>query len=92
MASGQPEVIVISGKSSPAEQRATVLHELQHAIQDREGFASGGAARNFQEEERIRDAFYKDVGLTPAGSKRLQELEAKSNEAGSGLYVDQGAK
>ena len=78
----QPEVIVISGKSSPAEQRATVLHELQHAIQDREGFASGGAARNFQEEERIRDAFYKNVGLTPAGSKRLQELEAKSNEAG----------
>jgi hypothetical protein len=78
----QPEVIVISGKSSPAEQRATVLHELQHAIQDREGFASGGAARNFQEEERIRDVFYKGVGLTPAGSKRLQELEAKSNEAG----------
>lgn len=77
-----PEIIVISGKSSPAEQRATVLHELQHAIQDREGFASGGAARNFKEEERIRDAFYKGVGLTPAGSKRLQELEAKSNEVG----------
>lgn len=77
-----PEIIVISGKSSPAEQRATVLHELQHAIQDREGFASGGAARNFQEEERIRDAFDKGVGLTPAGSKRLQELEAKSKEVG----------
>ena len=79
-----PEVIVISGKSSPAEQRATVLHELQHAIQDREGFASGGAARNFEKEERIRDAFYDGVGLTPAGSKRLQELEAKSNEVGQG--------
>lgn len=80
----QPEVIVISGKSSPAEQRATVLHELQHAIQDREGFASGGAARNFEKEERVRDAFYDGVGLTPAGSKRLQELEAKSNEVGQG--------
>lgn len=79
-----PEVIVISGKSSPAEQRATVLHELQHAIQDREGFASGGAARNFETEERIRDAFYDGVGLTPAGSKRLQELEAKSKEVGQG--------
>ena len=79
-----PEIIVISGKSSPAEQRATVLHELQHAIQDREGFAAGGAARNFKEEEKIRDAFYKGVGLTPAGSKRLQELEAKSNEVGQG--------
>ena len=79
-----PEMIVISGKSSPAEQRATVLHELQHAIQDREGFASGGSARGFEKEERIRDAFYDGVGLTPAGSKRLQELEAKSNEVGQG--------
>jgi len=79
-----PEMIVISGKSSPAEQRATVLHELQHAIQDREGFASGGSARSFEKEERIRDAFYDGVGLTPAGSKRLQELEAKSNEVGQG--------
>jgi hypothetical protein len=79
-----PEVIVISGKSSPAEQRAIVLHELQHAIQDREGFASGGSSSSFEKEERIRDAFYDGVGPTPAGSKRLQELEAKSKEVGQG--------
>jgi len=78
----QPETIVISGKSSPAEQRATLLHELQHSIQDREGFAAGGNQRQFAEEERIKDSFYERVGLTPAGSGRLQELEQKISDVG----------
>ena len=78
----QPETIVISGKSSPAEQRATLLHELQHAIQDREGFAAGGNQKQFAKEERIKDSFYQRVGLTPPGSDRLQELEQKISDAG----------
>ena len=78
----QPETIVISGKSSPAEQRATLLHELQHSIQDREGFAAGGNQKQFAEEERIKDSFYERVGLTPAGSGRLQELEQKISDVG----------
>jgi len=77
-----PETIVISGKSSPAEQRATLLHELQHSIQDREGFAAGGNQKQFAEEERIKDSFYQRVGLTPAGSGRLQELEQKISDVG----------
>ena len=78
----QPETIVISGKSSPAEQRATLLHELQHSIQDREGFAAGGNQKQFAEEERIKDSFYQRVGLAPPGSDRLQELEQKISDAG----------
>ncbi|GEM_PF-1813160 len=78
----QPETIVISGKSSPAEQRATLLHELQHSIQDREGFAAGGNQKQFAEEERIKDSFYQGTGLTPAGSSRLQELEQKISDVG----------
>ena len=78
----QPETIVISGKSSPAEQRATLLHELQHSIQDREGFAAGGNQKQFAEEERIKDSFYERVGLTPTGSGRLQELEQKISDVG----------
>lgn len=35
--------IMIGSHLSPEEARKTLLHELQHAIQDREGFASGGS-------------------------------------------------
>lgn len=55
-----------------ASSKSTLLHEVQHAIQDREGFAKGGAeARNYA----LR--FEDDLGNTRADlikiQKRLQE-------------------
>lgn len=41
----QTPLLTVGGPSSMA-QRSTSLHELQHAIQQREGFASGGSPSN----------------------------------------------
>lgn len=35
----------VSASRNPQEQRSTMLHELQHSIQDQEGFARGGSPR-----------------------------------------------
>ena len=35
------------GTQTPEQMRPTILHELQHAIQSREGFARGGAPSEF---------------------------------------------
>ena len=67
----RPEEIVISGLSSPSEQRATLLHELQHAIQVRENFARGGGPEQFKEMAQLDLQF---IGNGKKG-KRLAELE-----------------
>ena len=67
----RPEEIVISGLSSPSEQRATLLHELQHAIQARENFARGGGPEQFKEMATL------SLQFSGKGKKlaRLAELE-----------------
>ena len=67
----RPEEIVISGLSSPSEQRATLLHELQHAIQARENFARGGGPEQFEKMAKL------DLQFSGNGKKgkRLAELE-----------------
>ena len=67
----RPEEIVISGLSSPSEQRATLLHELQHAIQARENFARGGGPEQFKEMAQLDLQF---IGNGKKG-KRLAGLE-----------------
>jgi hypothetical protein len=42
---GSAERIVIRADLSPRERLETLLHELQHAIQFREGFAQGGSSK-----------------------------------------------
>lgn len=42
---GTAEQIVLSSKPRWTDDKGTVLHELQHAIQSREGFARGGSPR-----------------------------------------------
>lgn len=43
-----PDLNIISGgyESNGAANRSTLLHELQHAIQEREGFARGGSSKS----------------------------------------------
>jgi hypothetical protein len=48
---GEPEQIFASGQTEP-DMRGTLLHEIQHAIQNREGFARGGNPGMFQEEAK----------------------------------------
>ena len=46
----QNPLLTVGGPSSMT-QRSTALHELQHAIQQREGFASGGSPKLFSYED-----------------------------------------
>jgi len=43
--------VAIRGSLAPDESLSIMLHELQHAIQYREGFAEGGSPRRFSPEE-----------------------------------------
>lgn len=42
------EGVSVSSKIVPNEAKSTLLHELQHAIQQREGFAGGGNPEQFE--------------------------------------------
>ena len=44
----QSEQLVLGGKPILNSGKSTILHELQHAIQNREGFASGGSPSQFE--------------------------------------------
>ena len=39
--------LALNGSLMPKEAKSTTLHELQHAIQEREGFARGGSSKQF---------------------------------------------
>lgn len=89
-ASGE-ETINIRGPNAPAA-RSVALHEMQHAIQEREGFAHGGSPSMFSQADDAklaRDALsYRreleglDPSLTP---KQKDEIVAKR-------YRDMGAE
>jgi hypothetical protein len=71
-ASGQAgESIRISGQGTPESQRATLLHEMQHSIQDREGFASGGSEEYFKSNRQATNKWSELYG------PRLQDLQDK---------------
>lgn len=44
---GADNTIWVREDLSPEEARSTILHEIQHHIQENEGFARGGSARDF---------------------------------------------
>ena len=41
--------IVINSEKDQAQNASTLIHEIQHAIQHREGFAQGGSSKSFEE-------------------------------------------
>ncbi len=58
----------------PARMRAVLLHEIQHAIQEKEGFAAGGNPEMFMDFDRIEYL-----------ERRRDELNQRINEGEEGL-------
>lgn len=54
-----------------SQQLSSLLHEIQHAIQDNEGFASGGSSKQFESEEKFRRFEIKDF------SRMMSDLQKK---------------
>jgi hypothetical protein len=68
---------VAVGASDP---RSVVLHELQHAVQQREGFSPGGAGQSFSEYQRLAGeaearAVQKRMDYTPRQRRDIFPLE-----------------
>lgn len=61
--------ITVSALSSPQEQRAIILHEIQHAIQERELFAGGANPSTFEKDKFISDMWNESL------EKRLADLD-----------------
>lgn len=72
--------IVLNEKLSPAEKKETLLHEIQHAIQNKENFASGGSPDTAISESRT---------LGEEGYARLAgEIEARDSSDRGNLSAD----
>jgi hypothetical protein len=87
-----PQITV--GGPSTMDQRSVALHELQHAIQHREGFARGGSPNAFKpndvfstkalEDAAIIDKLMRGSNLNQLEAKqRFETLFKKSPEAGA---------
>ncbi len=77
---GSAEKIVIRTDLSPRERLETLLHELQHAVQFREGFAQGGSPRT------LANIINKQGGIGPEKTtdpNRAYELLAGEQQAES---------
>ena len=66
----------VSALRSPPEQRSTLLHELQHSIQDQEGFARGGSPRR-DGGKIINDAMEEVSAL----NQRLRNISKSKSDA-----------
>jgi len=85
---------ITAGGPSTMDQRSVALHELQHAIQQREGFAGGGSQNMFKpndvfstkalEDAAIIDKLMRGSNLNQLEAKqRFETLFKKSPEAGA---------
>ena len=68
------KMVVGSGDQNYDDMRGTIMHELQHAIQEREGFARGGSPGEFV---RLNDDFNALYG----DGKRMDKLIAEMQES-----------
>lgn len=71
--------IFVSGPST-MDQRSTALHELQHAIQQKEGFAKGGSPESFKPHDIFSTQALIDAAILDKTMKarNLSQLEAKN--------------
>lgn len=86
---GGPDKISLS--TSGNKQRGVMLHELQHAVQEREGFAKGGNPNEFTDQagaETARGALTlrRELAKTPADLPPSQRIAAVKKQ-----YDDLGA-
>jgi hypothetical protein len=89
---GSDNTMWVRGNLTPEEARSTILHEMQHHIQENEGFARGGSARAFakeptQEHNRYMGAInglnkqMKEAAGTPQYAALMDERDALVIEA-----------
>ena len=71
----QGRTLTVGTDGSPDDVRSTILHELQHGIQEREGWARGGTAKEFERENYLYNEKYKN--LANHVDKRIKEIESK---------------
>lgn len=71
---------ITAGGPGTTSQKSAALHELQHAIQQREGFAKGGSPGQFKPNElytakQLEDAAIIDKLMTSGNLNQLQAME-----------------
>jgi hypothetical protein len=74
----QENTITIKGTLKPEKVKSVLLHEIQHAIQHREGFARGGNADMFKKVNSLAKDFIKEVDdilLTKIGNSKNKQIE-----------------
>lgn len=59
--SPKKDAMTLSDQLTPEKARSSALHEIQHAIQEREGFAVGGNTRDFAKMRNDADAKITDL-------------------------------
>lgn len=81
--------LLVNSKATAAEQKASILHEIQHAIQEREAFATGGAPESVLAKSQAdigyrNNPVYKKYiagkSLTAKERAQLDSLEAKLDQ------------
>jgi len=74
----QTPQITVGGPSS-MDQRSVALHELQHAIQQKEGFARGGSLNSFKPNDIFSTKALEDASIIDKlmRGSNLDQLEAK---------------
>jgi hypothetical protein len=70
---------ITAGGPSSMDQRSVALHELQHAIQQREGFATGGSPNMFKPNDVFSVKALEDAAIIDKlmRGSNLNQLEAK---------------
>lgn len=80
-------VLNVSGRT-PAQIKSTLLHEVQHAVQEIEEFARGGSPEEIAKmlRARGRNDLAKDIDKSFEGYRRLAgEVEARATQAREGM-------
>lgn len=84
------DIIKIFPSYSPEDMKSTLLHEIQHAIQKREGFARGGMPSEFAGDKEIwaRDA----DNIRRRANHLLSAANIKNMMRQRGITADEAAK
>jgi hypothetical protein len=96
---GSDMTIFVRANATPEEARSSILHEVQHHIQENEGFARGGSASEFYKKAIPEHKYYTsaidsiDKQIKDAvGTPKYNDLMAKRDElmteaVGRGVYL-----
>jgi len=84
--------IVLNSNMSKEDIKSSLLHEIQHAIQAKEGFAVGGSAQEFYNSAKRKlnllkyeNEFEPDEFLRDKRAKQISELESKFKNGGDAI-------